>query len=261
MRARNFRGRAALLSALGALVAVTLAASLWAGAGATASASAAAPVVVPPTQELALLLGPHEAMSGPDARSTPIQLVNAERPLTGEQTALPVIGHATAAHGAKWLRVMLPGRPNGRTAWIEQAGTVRAVTPWHIVVDTTARRVTVYQDGRAVRAFEAIVGKPSTPTPDGEFFVEEAVQLPPSAVGAPYAARAERPLHGVPGVRRRSGPDRSSRAGEHRRSAGHCSFPRLRAARRERHDLAGGAHRAGCAGDDHQLRGLDRPPG
>jgi lipoprotein-anchoring transpeptidase ErfK/SrfK len=187
MRARNFRGRAALLSALGALVAVTLAASLWAGAGATASASAAAPVVVPPTQELALLLGPHEAMSGPDARSTPIQLVNAERPLTGEQTALPVIGHATAAHGAKWLRVMLPGRPNGRTAWIEQAGTVRAVTPWHIVVDTTARRVTVYQDGRAVRAFEAIVGKPSTPTPDGEFFVEEAVQLPPSAVGAPYA--------------------------------------------------------------------------
>ena len=125
MRARNFRGRAALLSALGALVAVTLAASLWAGAGATASASAAAPVVVPPTQELALLLGPHEAMSGPDARSTPIQLVNAERPLTGEQTALPVIGHATAAHGAKWLRVMLPGRPNGRTAWIEQAGTVR----------------------------------------------------------------------------------------------------------------------------------------
>jgi lipoprotein-anchoring transpeptidase ErfK/SrfK len=32
-----------------------------------------------------------------------------------------------------------------------------------------------------------VVGKPTTPTPHGEFFVEESVQLRASDVGAPYA--------------------------------------------------------------------------
>jgi lipoprotein-anchoring transpeptidase ErfK/SrfK len=35
--------------------------------------------------------------------------------------------------------------------------------------------------------FRAIVGKGSTPTPRGEFFVEEVIQLPARAVGAPFA--------------------------------------------------------------------------
>ncbi len=35
--------------------------------------------------------------------------------------------------------------------------------------------------------FRAIVGKRSTPTPLGEFFVEESIALRPSDVGAPYA--------------------------------------------------------------------------
>jgi lipoprotein-anchoring transpeptidase ErfK/SrfK len=47
--------------------------------------------------------------------------------------------------------------------------------------------VTVYRQGRAVRVFKAIVGKPSTPTPLGEFFVEESVQLRATQVGAPFA--------------------------------------------------------------------------
>jgi lipoprotein-anchoring transpeptidase ErfK/SrfK len=31
------------------------------------------------------------------------------------------------------------------------------------------------------------VGKPSTPTPRGQFFVEEAIQMEANEVGAPYA--------------------------------------------------------------------------
>ena len=68
-----------------------------------------------------------------------------------------------------------------------QRGTTRSSTRWHIVVDLSARSVVVYDRGRAVRRFLAIVGKPSTPTPRGEFFVEEDVKLSASAVGAPYA--------------------------------------------------------------------------
>lgn len=55
------------------------------------------------------------------------------------------------------------------------------------MVDTSKRRVTVYRRGHAIRVFEAIVGKPSTPTPLGQFFVEESVQLRPGDAGAPFA--------------------------------------------------------------------------
>jgi lipoprotein-anchoring transpeptidase ErfK/SrfK len=54
-------------------------------------------------------------------------------------------------------------------------------------VSTTKRRVTVYSSGHAVRAFRAVVGKPSTPTPHGRFFVEESVALSGGDVGAPFA--------------------------------------------------------------------------
>jgi lipoprotein-anchoring transpeptidase ErfK/SrfK len=55
------------------------------------------------------------------------------------------------------------------------------------VIDTSRRQLTVYRAAQVIRTFGAVVGRPSTPTPLGEFFVEEAVALPSSAVGAPYA--------------------------------------------------------------------------
>ncbi|HLX32940.1 MAG TPA: L,D-transpeptidase [Gaiellaceae bacterium] len=138
--------------------------------------------VVRPTQRLAALLSAHQAFSKPARDSTTRGLVRARRPLTGERTVLPVIGVR-----AGWLHVRLPGRPNGHTGWIRKRATVASTTRWHIVVETSKRRVIVYRDGRPRRAFRAIVGKPSTPTPIGEFFVEESIALQPTDVGAPFA--------------------------------------------------------------------------
>ena len=152
-----------------------------------APSAQAAPARVPATQELAALKAPQEARSRPDARSAPIALVPAVRPITGERTVLPVVRTGTGADGLPWLQVRLPGRPNGRTGWIARRGTTRLTTPWHLVVDRSARHVTVYQAGRVVRVFAAIVGRPATPTPRGEFFVEEIVQLASTASGAPFA--------------------------------------------------------------------------
>ena len=139
------------------------------------------------SQALASLLSAREAMSLPSEGSAPVSLIPASRPITGEQTVLPVLARTTGIHGIRWLRVMIPGRPNGRTGWIEQSGTVSSTTAWHIVVETARRRVIVYDAGKAVRTFNAIVGTPSTPTPLGVFFVEEVVQMPPTSPGAPYA--------------------------------------------------------------------------
>ena len=99
---------------------------------------------------------------------------------------LPVTGRTTTDDGVRWLQVMVPGRSNERRGWIAQRGTILTVTSWHVVVRTSSRRVLVYR-GRLVRSFVAIVGKPSTPTPHGRYFVEESVRMPPGSAGAPFA--------------------------------------------------------------------------
>jgi lipoprotein-anchoring transpeptidase ErfK/SrfK len=114
-------------------------------------------------------------------------MVAARRPITGERTTLPVIARATGSGGAGWLEVMLPGRPNGSTAWIAERGTRELVTPWRLTIDLATRRLTAYRDGRVVRSFSAVVGKPTTPTPTGEFFVEETLRMQPGEAGGPFA--------------------------------------------------------------------------
>jgi lipoprotein-anchoring transpeptidase ErfK/SrfK len=106
---------------------------------------------------------------------------------------LPVLGHATDTHGRHWLHVRLPGRPNGHTGWIRQRFTVASSTRWRLLVDTSTRRLIVYRDGHPLRTFRAIVGKRSTPTPHGQFFVEEAVRLKTTDVGGPYALALSAP--------------------------------------------------------------------
>jgi lipoprotein-anchoring transpeptidase ErfK/SrfK len=145
------------------------------------------PTRVQATQQLAELLSGHVAHSAPAAASRQVAFVRDRRPITGERTTLPVIGHSTAPDARVWLEVMLPGRPDGSTGWIAKAGTRELVTGWRILVDLGARRVTVYHDGRRARAFQAVVGKPSTPTPTGQFFVEETVQMAPGEADGPFA--------------------------------------------------------------------------
>jgi lipoprotein-anchoring transpeptidase ErfK/SrfK len=178
MRALHQRGRAALPLALGFVLSVSLVA---------APHSRAELATVTPAQQLVRVLSPHVARSAPNEHATAVEVVRAQRPLTGERTTLPVVGRATGPAGTAWLHVALPGRPNGHTGWIKKQATLSLITRWHVVVDTSARRVTVYQNGRAIRVFSAVVGKPSTPTPHGTFFVEEDVKLRPGDAGAPYA--------------------------------------------------------------------------
>jgi lipoprotein-anchoring transpeptidase ErfK/SrfK len=172
----------ARLQLLAALVVVAVAAT---AGSASASATAGKPRVRP-VQQLAVLLYAHKVASAPRARPSWIRTVRAWRPITGGQTVLPVIGRSTTNDRVKWLRVILPGRPNGTKGWIKQRGTVLTTTSWRLVVKTSSRRILVYRHGRLVRSFAAIVGKPSTPTPHGRFFVEESVSIHGHA-GGPFA--------------------------------------------------------------------------
>jgi lipoprotein-anchoring transpeptidase ErfK/SrfK len=166
---------------------LVLAAACVAGVTVGSATSAGGPTRVQATQELVVLLTAHAAHRAPEAGSPRVALEAARRPITGEQTTLPVIARAIGPGGTQWLHVMLPGRPDGLTGWIAQQGTRPLVTAWRIVVDLAARRVKTYRDGDLARSFQAVVGKPSTPTPTGEFFVEEVLQMTPAEPGGPFA--------------------------------------------------------------------------
>ena len=156
------------------------------------AAQAAAASRVPRTQEIVALFSTRGVRDRPNAHAKVVASVTAKRPITDERTVLPVLAQTIDNHGRAWLRVRLPGRalganPPPNTGWINASNTLISTTAWHIVVDLGGRRVLVYRDGRRVRSYPAIVGKPSTPTPTGEYFVEENVRLSAGQPGGPFA--------------------------------------------------------------------------
>ena len=115
-----------------------------------------------------------------------------QRPITLARTSLPVLGHATDEIGRAWLHVRMPGRVFNRktpppTGWITADGTVLTSTTWHLVINLRTRRVLAYHNGQLERAFGAVVGKPSTPTPTGEYFIEETMRFSSNHLLAPGA--------------------------------------------------------------------------
>jgi lipoprotein-anchoring transpeptidase ErfK/SrfK len=75
-----------------------------------------------------------------------------------------------------WYRVQLPIHPNGATAWIaaERLEIGRVTT--RIVADLSERRLTLFRAGRPVLQVRVSIGKPSTPTPRGQFYVNQKLR-------------------------------------------------------------------------------------
>jgi lipoprotein-anchoring transpeptidase ErfK/SrfK len=164
-------------------------AARWTALALLGAGACSAPVhaAAPAPQPTVALLHDRVARVAPDAGARKIATVAARRPLTRVRTVLPVVGVAKSGDGAYWLRVLLPGRPNGHAGWIPAVQIKLGATEWRITVDLSLRRVSVRRDGREVRRFRAAIGTPATPTPTGRFFIEEALSLSPREKGGPFA--------------------------------------------------------------------------
>jgi hypothetical protein len=106
-----------------------------------------------------------------------------------------------------WFEVRIPGRPNGRTGWVpEEALGDLSVTHKRIVVDEEHLRLSVYLWGRMIFSAPVGVGKASTPTPKGNFWIRERFRSTdpfygPYAFGtADYSTLSEWPHGGVVGI-------------------------------------------------------------
>jgi hypothetical protein len=86
-----------------------------------------------------------------------------------------------------WVKLRIPMRPNGRVGWVPRRDLAAYhVTHLDIVVDRAKRRLTLYRYGKAIYHAPVGVGKPSTPTPPGRFWITEAFPSSDAFYG-PYA--------------------------------------------------------------------------
>ena len=105
------------------------------------------------------------------------------RRLIGGDAALLV--HTERKH---WVRVFLPRRPNGVTGWIPRKAVRLLKNPYRIQVRLRAHRLVLWKGDRVVLRTRTVVGKPSTPTPTGTFFVTDLLKpSDPNGSYGPYA--------------------------------------------------------------------------
>ena len=124
------------------------------------------------------------------------------------ETYLVLESHVDSAQRT-WLRIRIPARPNGRTGWVERddLGPLFTVTTM-LRVDRRKLRATLYKRGRRIWSSRIGVGKASTPTPGGDYWVRTRLKglgggtvYGPWAFGtAAYSRLSDWPGGGVIGI-------------------------------------------------------------
>ena len=79
-------------------------------------------------------------------------------------------------------------RPNGVTGWVRASEVDVETVAARIEVDLSARRVTLFEDGRRVLSASAAIGSRATPTPTGTYYVNQ--RLIPTDPSGPFGPGA-----------------------------------------------------------------------
>jgi lipoprotein-anchoring transpeptidase ErfK/SrfK len=116
--------------------------------------------------------------------------LGALRFLTGDAQAQIYLAlqSQTLETGEQWIQVELPGRPNGLTGWVPRnALGALHTTNGYLLVNRTTLRLTLFRAGRVSFSAPVGVGKPSTVTPAGHFYVLEKLRTVGNPAYGPYA--------------------------------------------------------------------------
>ena len=132
------------------------------------------PTDVPPTTDLASPKGEVAAYDKPNG--TEIGKVGF---WYGYAMTMPVLEER-----GKWVRIMMPERPNMLTAWVRSDSVTRSTSPWRMVVKLSETRVYVYKDGFEVWNAAVGIGRDHTRTPTGTYFVAVVENPGPPGYGS-----------------------------------------------------------------------------
>jgi hypothetical protein len=98
----------------------------------------------------------------------------------------PVLTGQQAPDGSVWYAVLLGIQPNGSRGWVSADDVTLQRSDDRIVVDLSDRILRHFHEGRLRHRFVIGIGKPSTPTTPGRFFVWAKLQ--PSDGTGPYGS-------------------------------------------------------------------------
>jgi len=113
-----------------------------------------------------------EARARPSRSSAGVVRVSTRTP-EGTTNLVVVIGEAVR-HGVDWVHARLAVLPDSRTGWVPRSalGGWQFVTT-HLVINRARQTLTLLRSGRVVFRARVGVGKPSTPTPAGQFYIRD----------------------------------------------------------------------------------------
>jgi L,D-transpeptidase catalytic domain len=106
----------------------------------------------------------------------------------GFPTTVTLLERRTLCGGARWYRIRYAHWPNGSSGWIRAHGVRTTRLHIRIVVDESRHELWLYKRGRVMLKTPAAIGKPSTPTPLGTFFVTQRFLVTDQF--GPYGPRA-----------------------------------------------------------------------
>jgi L,D-transpeptidase catalytic domain len=108
--------------------------------------------------------------------SAPVITQLATRTPEGTANIVSVLGARQAATGRLWLHVRLPVLPNGTTGWVPRnALGGYGLLATRLSVDLDSFQMTLYRGRRVIFTADVGVGKASSPTPTGEFYIRDKV--------------------------------------------------------------------------------------
>lgn len=160
--------------------------------------------------------------TGPDLATRTLERIDQIR-YDYRQTIFHVVERATDASAGGWLRIQIPGRPNGRTGWVAagELDILYSVASVAIEIDRSSRRLRAVRDGRTILASPVAVGTAGAPTPIGSFYLAASFRPSNDFLGpfafetSAYAAISDWPRGGIVGLHGTSRPGSIGRRASH----------------------------------------------
>jgi hypothetical protein len=128
---------------------------------------------------------------------------------------------ANEGGAAAWYKISLPGRPNGRTGWVNAVGVSLRPVYREIVIRRSRRVLELRDHGRLVLRTTVAIGAPGMETPLGTFYVIWGFRPPDPFLGpwafatSAYSRLSDWPGGGIVGIHGTSAPQLLGQAVSH----------------------------------------------
>jgi lipoprotein-anchoring transpeptidase ErfK/SrfK len=124
----------------------------------------------------AYVLARTTARAAPRYSAKTVGIVPTSTP-TGGPNLVRALTEQRDEQGREWVDVALATLPNGTTGWIPRSALdTFQVVRTHLVIDRAALSATLYRNTKEIFHATIGVGRPSAPTPAGEFYVREELR-------------------------------------------------------------------------------------